>query len=150
MKRLSAAVFAFALASMSSGADAGVIAGKLTKMDGGVSSMILLSDEDSRNCDREFPGSKFAALKLANSRTAQVLQQYPGCYAMRGKGEIAVSFWDATSSQWVSYTMQESSFEKSARFTGWPSAPKGFASNYEQEADQLMDAMIDYENEKAR
>lgn len=149
MKLLSATVFALVL-GMASQADAVVIAGKLTKLNGGVSSMILLSDETSKNCDREFPGSKFAAMKIADSRTAQVMYQYPGCYAMRGKGEIAISFWDSNSSQWVAYTLKESSFQKSTEFKGWPGAPKGYAGNYEAEADEMMDAIINYSQEEAR
>lgn len=137
---------ALALMLAASSANAAVIAGKLTKFDSGLAAIISLSDENSKNCDKEFPGSKFAALEMAVSRTAQILYRYPGCYTVSSNGDISMWFWDTQNSQWSSSTMNESAFKKSARFTGWPKPPK----DYKQEADQLFDAMMEYEKEKAR
>lgn len=90
MKSWAISLILTALALVPVVTSAAVIAGKLTKFDTGTSSMILLANENSKNCDKKFPGTKFAALKLANSRTAQVLYQYPGCYKLDDNGRINI------------------------------------------------------------
>lgn len=142
MKKLSVALFAFALAGMSTTADAKIIAGKLVKNSNGLASMVLLSDETSEICDKEFPGSKFAGMDIAVSRTAQVLYRYPGCYAMREPGVLSISFWDAETSQWTSYMSNVSYYQKTPHFKEWPGEKKTKKSAAVAEDDAEAEADI--------
>ncbi len=151
MKTLIASLIAAAaIIGIAAPANAGVAAYRIQKLENGQTSKILLSDEDSVQCKEFSPGSKFAAMKVVSSTSGMVFYQYPGCYAMREKGTISLSFFDTNISQWVTSTLDESYFEKTFRFTSWPGAPEGYQGNYKRESAELMDAIIEEANSKAR
>lgn len=126
MKKLSATLFAIAIAGLSFQANAATIAGKVRDISGGLVSQILLTDEVSKSCDAHFEGTLFAANIIVDARTGRVVYKFPGCYAMRERGEVSLSFWNADLNKWVSFTSLTSTYEKTDHFKGWPGAPAGY------------------------
>lgn len=128
-------------------AQAEVIAAKKMRLDSGNKMLIMLSDE-RYTCDGDRYGS-FARIIIARDGAVYPSQTYSACYSHED-GELDIIFWDPTTNDprdAGTIQMSEASFEKTPRFKGWPGAPKSHQGDYQKEADELMDAIIDAANE---
>lgn len=150
MKRLAAALLAIAVTGVSSNAYADLIAGKVTKRDDGTAVVTMLSDEASAMCDKLYPDSKHAFMEIVSSKTAKPIYRFPGCYAMRENGELSISLKDTNSGRWLNYTSPSSSFRKLQAFKEWPGIKRESSLELEKSVDELYQAMLEVEQEKAR
>ena len=150
MKRLSPALFALAISAISANAHAEIIASKMSGTDGPRTSVVRLSDETAKLCEQNHPGSKLATMYIYRSKKADLLYHYLGCYAMREPGVLSISFLDKQSGQWLSYTSSASSFQKTEHFKEWPGDKFESSAETERMVDEMLDAMMEVEKEKAR
>lgn len=135
---------------LATSAQAEIIAAKKMRLDSGNKMLIMLSDE-RYTCDGDRNGS-LARIIIARDGAMYPSQTYSACYS-HDNGELNIIFWDPTTNDprdAGTLQMSEASFDKTPRFKGWPGATESHQSDYQKEADELFEAVLDYENERAQ
>lgn len=135
---------------LTTAAQAEVIAAKKMRLDPSHKMLIMLSDE-RYTCDGDKNG-RFARIIIARDGAMNPSQSYSACYSHED-GELSIIFWDPVTNDprdAGTLQMSEASFDKTPRFKGWPGVTKSHQSDYQKEADELFEAVLDYENEKAQ